>query len=126
MSLPRFTTVPTFVPVPADQTAHPSATDDWWYAVGHLSPHGHEYGYEAQLVASGISQLALTDITAGQYYTQQGTYEAGPVSASSLELDGPMPDAHPSGPPDDMHPTPPLPPGPRDPQPQPEAPRPDS
>jgi predicted secreted hydrolase len=37
--------IPTFVHLPTDQAAHPSTTFEWWYTVGHVSSHGHEYGY---------------------------------------------------------------------------------
>ena len=111
MSRTSTTTVPTFVHVPADQAAHPSAAQDWWYAVGHLLSDGHEYGYEVQLVASGISQLSITDITAGKYYTQSVTYKAGQFSVSAAELDVRMPDATLSGPVNDMHLTATLPQG---------------
>ncbi len=111
MSRTSTTTVPTFVHVPADQAAHPSAAQDWWYAVGHLLSDGHEYGYEVQLVASGISQLSITDITAGKYYTQSVTYKAGQFSVSDAELDVRMPDATLSGPVNDMHLTATLPQG---------------
>src|SRR5258708_26200517 len=98
MSRTSTTTVPTFVHVPADQAAHPSAAQDWWYAVGHLLSDGHEYGYQVQLVASGISQLSITDVTAGKYYTQSVTYQARQFSGSPAGLDGRMPAATPSGP----------------------------
>jgi hypothetical protein len=45
-----------------------------------------------QLVASGISQLSITDVTAGKYYTQSVTYKAGQFSVSDAELDVRMPD----------------------------------
>jgi predicted secreted hydrolase len=111
MSRTSDTTVPTFVHVPADQAPHPSAAQDWWYAVGHLLSDGHEYGYEVQLVASGISQLSITDITAGKYYTQQVIYKPGQFSVSAAELDVRMPDATLSGPVNDMHLTGTLPQG---------------
>src|SRR5260370_34341403 len=106
MSRTSTTTVPTFVHVPADQAAHPSAAEDWWYAVGHLLSDGHEYGYEVQLVASGISQLSITDITAGQYYTQQGLPKPRPLLRAAPEIAGGTPDATAPGPVDDMHPAP--------------------
>src|SRR5260370_10567461 len=111
MSRTSTTTVPTCVHVPADQAAHPSAAEDWWYAVGHLVSDGHEYGYEVQLVASGISQLSITDITAGKYYTQSVTYKPGQFSVSDADLDVRMPDATLSGPVNDMHLTATLPQG---------------
>ncbi len=92
------TEFPAFVHVPADQAADPNAAEDWWYAVGHLSSGGHEYGYQVQLVASGISQPSITDVTAGKYYTQSVTYKAGQFSVSDAELDVRMPDATLSGP----------------------------
>src|SRR5260370_15656031 len=111
MSRTSTTTVPTSVHAPADQAAHPSAAEDWWYAVGHLVSDGHEYGYEVQLVASGISQLSITDITAGKYYTQSVTYKPGQFSVSDADLDVRMPDATLSGPGNDIHLTPTPPPG---------------
>jgi predicted secreted hydrolase len=102
---------PTFVRLPADQAAHPSATDEWWYTVGHVSSHGHEYGYEVQLASSGLAELAITDVTAGRYYTQQAAYKPGQFSVSATRLDVRMPDATLSGPMDAMHLTATLPQG---------------
>jgi predicted secreted hydrolase len=99
------------VHLPADQAAHPSATDEWWYTVGHVSSHGHEYGYEVQLASSGLAELAITDVTAGRYYTQQAAYKPGQFSVSATRLDVRMPDATLSGPMDAMHLTATLPQG---------------
>src|SRR5260370_8037977 len=117
MSRTSTTTVPTFVHVPADQAAHPSAAEDWWYAVGHLVSDGHEYGYQVQLVASGISQLSITDVTAGKYYTQSVPYQARQFRVSPPELHVRMPGAPLSGPGESVplpppHPRPPPPPPP--------------
>src|SRR5258708_1221654 len=92
------TEFPTLVHVPADQAAHPNAAEDWWYTGGHLSSGRHEYGYQVQLVASGISQLSITDVTAGKNNAQSVTYKAGQFSVSDAELDVRMPDATLSGP----------------------------
>ncbi len=97
--------------LPADQAAHPGAPEEWWYTIGHLSSHGHEYGYEVQLTRSGVAELAITDITAGKYYTQQVAYKPGQFSASSTRLDVRMPDATLSGPMNAMHLTATLPQG---------------
>jgi predicted secreted hydrolase len=102
---------PTFVHVPADQAAHPSAAIEWWYTVGHLYTHGHEYGYEVQLTAGGIAQLSITDVTAGKYYTHQAVYQPGQFSASTTQLDVRMPAATLSGPTNAMHLTATLPQG---------------
>jgi predicted secreted hydrolase len=102
---------PTFVHLPADQAAHPSAPDEWWYTVGHVSSHGHEYGYEVQLVNSGVAQLAIDDVTAGKYYSRQVAYKPGEFSLSSTSLDVRLPDATLSGPMNAMHLTATLPQG---------------
>lgn len=102
---------PTFVKLPADQAAHPHAEFEWWYTVGHLSAHGHEYGYEVQLVSSGLTQISLTDVTAGTYASQQIQYRPGQFSVSDTALDVRMPGASLSGPPGDMHLTAALPRG---------------
>ena len=111
MSRTSTTTVPTFVHVPADQAAHPSAAQDWWYAVGHLVSGGHEYGYEVQLTKQGVTQLSITDVTAGKYYTQQVAYKAGEFSVSATKLDVRMPNATMTGTMDAMHLTATLPEG---------------
>jgi predicted secreted hydrolase len=102
---------PTFVHLPADQAAHPSATDEWWYTVGHLYSRGHEYGYEVQLASSGLAELAITDVTAAKYYSQQVIYKPGQFSVSTTRLDVRMPDATLSGPMNAMHLTATLPQG---------------
>jgi predicted secreted hydrolase len=102
---------PTFVHLPADQAAHPSATDEWWYTVGHLYVHGHEYGYEVQLTSAGVTQLSITDVSAGKYYSKQTAYASGQFSVSSTELDVHMPNATLSGPMNAMHLTATLPDG---------------
>jgi predicted secreted hydrolase len=103
--------VPAFVHLPADQAAHPSATTEWWYTVGHISSHGHEYGYEVQLTNAGLTELSITDVTAGRYYTQQVAYKAGEFSVSATKLDVHMPNATLSGPMNAMHLTATLPQG---------------
>lgn len=94
---------PTFVHLPADQAAHPGAQNEWWYTVGHLMAGGHRYGYEVQLTAQGLTQIALTDVTSGRYASQQTQYGSGQFSVSATALDVRMPDASLSGPPDGMH-----------------------
>jgi predicted secreted hydrolase len=89
---------PTFVRLPADQAAHPSAAIEWWYIAGHLSAHGHNYGFEVQLVSSGVAQIAITDVTAGTYYSQQVVSPPGTFSVSSQHLDVRLADATLSGP----------------------------
>jgi predicted secreted hydrolase len=95
--------LPTFVHLPTDQAAHPSATLEWWYTVGHVSSHGHEYGYEVQLTNGGVTQLSITDVTAGTYYSQQVAYGAGEFSVSPTKLDVRMPDGTLTGTMDSMH-----------------------
>ena len=94
---------PTFVKLPADQAAHPNAKGEWWYTVGHLSAGRHKYGYEVELTAGGLTQIALTDVTAGRYASQQTQYHSGQFSVSATTLDVRMPDASLSGPPESMH-----------------------
>jgi predicted secreted hydrolase len=103
--------IPTFVHLPTDQAAHPSTSFEWWYTVGHVSSHGHEYGYEVQLTKDGLTQLSITDVTAGKYYTQQVAYRAGEFSVSTTKLDVRMPDATLTGTMDAMHLTATLPEG---------------
>jgi predicted secreted hydrolase len=98
------------VHLPADQAAHAGATDEWWYTVGQVSSHGHGYGYEVQLTSSGVTQISITDITAGKYYQQVVANKAGTFSASTTSLDG-MPNASLSGPMNAMHVTATLPEG---------------
>jgi predicted secreted hydrolase len=107
-SAPAF---PTFVHLPADQAAHPAAADEWWYTVGHLFSRGHQYGYEVQLTSGGLAELAITDVTAGTYYTQQVQYKTGQFNVSATKLDVRMPDATLSGPVNGMHLTAHLPQG---------------
>jgi predicted secreted hydrolase len=102
---------PTFVHLPADQAAHPSAPSEWWYTIGQVSAQGHEYGYEVDLISGGTAELAITDVTAGRYYTQQTNYKAGEFSVSSTQLDVRMPSATLSGPMNAMHVTATLPQG---------------
>jgi predicted secreted hydrolase len=103
--------IPTFVHLPADQAAHPSAKMEWWYTVGQVSSHGHEYGYEVQLTNGGVTQLSITDVAAGKYYTQQVAYKAGEFSVSTTKLDVRMPNATLTGTMDAMHLTATLPAG---------------
>jgi predicted secreted hydrolase len=94
---------PAFVHLPADQAAHPGAQNEWWYTIGHLTADGHEYGYEVQLTAQGLTQIALTDLTSGTYASQQNQYRPGQFSVSATALDVRMPNASLSGPPGGMH-----------------------
>jgi predicted secreted hydrolase len=103
--------VPTYVHLPADQAAHTSATNEWWYTVGQVSSHGHQYGYEVQLTKGGTTQIAITDVTAGTYYQQVSTFKSGQFSLSATDLDVRMPNATLSGAMDAMHLTASLPEG---------------
>jgi predicted secreted hydrolase len=103
--------VPTFVHLPADQAAHTTATNEWWYTVGHVYANGHEYGYEVQLTDGGTTQIAITDVTAGTYYQQVVQNPAGTFSLSTTDLDIRMPNATLNGPMDTMHLTASLPEG---------------
>jgi predicted secreted hydrolase len=103
--------IPTFVDLPTDQAAHPSATFEWWYTVGHLRAHGHEYGYEVDLTNQGLTELSITDVTADKYYSQQVAYKPGEFSVSATKLDVRMPDATLTGTMDAMHLTATLPEG---------------
>lgn len=102
---------PAFVKLPADQAAHPDAENEWWYTVGHFSAAGREYGYEVQLTAEGLTQIALTSVTSAGYASQQTQYGRGQFSVSDTALDVRMPDASLSGPLDGMHLTADLPHG---------------
>lgn len=95
---------PTFVHLPADQAAHPSAPWEWWYVVGHLNAHGHRFGYEVQIVGGQAPQtnIAITDQTTGAYYTQSQFYPPDQTSFSTTALDVRTPSAALSGPMDAM------------------------
>jgi predicted secreted hydrolase len=95
---------PTFVHLPADQAAQPSAADEWWYAVGHLNARGHRFGYEVQIgnVQVPYVLIAITDKTTGAYYSQSQFYPADQTSFSTTALDVRTPSATLSGPMDAM------------------------
>jgi predicted secreted hydrolase len=96
---------PTFVSLPADQAAHPSAPNDWWYVVGHLNAHGHRFGYEV-MIGGGeapYALIAITDKTTGVFYTQSHLYSPDQTSFSTTALDLRTPSATLSGPMDAMH-----------------------
>jgi predicted secreted hydrolase len=95
---------PTFVHLPADQSAHPDAQWEWWYVVGHLNAHGHRFGYEVQLVKGAAPQafIAITDKTTGGYFTTSQAYSPDQVSFSTTALDARVPSASLSGPMDAM------------------------
>jgi hypothetical protein len=80
---------PTFVHLPADQAAHPDAPQEWWYVVGHLTAHGHRFGYEVQIVAGATpyALIAITDKTTGQYYTHSQGYSPDQTRFSTTTLD---------------------------------------
>jgi hypothetical protein len=56
-----------------------------------------------QLASSGLAELAITDVTAAKYYSQQVIYKPGQFSVSTTRLDVRMPDATLSGPMNAMH-----------------------
>jgi predicted secreted hydrolase len=105
--------MPAFVHLPADQAAHPSFENEWWYVVGHLRSHGHVFGYEVQIIArsdiAGTTApltpaeaiIAITDVTTGQYYSHVFLYP-GQGTFSSTALNASTPNATLSGPLDDM------------------------
>ncbi|WP_261565674.1 lipocalin-like domain-containing protein [Frankia gtarii] len=103
--------IPTFVHLPADQAAHPGVGEEWWYTVGQVAAHGHKFGYEVQLTSSGVTEIAINDITSGRYYSQQVMNKPGTFSASTTQLDVRMPNATLSGPMNAMHLTATLPGG---------------
>src|SRR5215475_23581 len=91
---------PTFVHLPADQAAQPSAADDWWWVVGHVNARGHRFGYEV-MIGHGRAQYALTaitDKTIGAYYTDSRLYSPDQTSFSTTALDVRTPTASLSGP----------------------------
>jgi predicted secreted hydrolase len=106
--LPGF---PTFVHLPADQATHPSASNDWWYTIGHIHAGHHDYGYEVQLVSSGVAQIGIVDMSSGTYASHQYVYTPNQISVSTTALDVQMPDASLSGPLERMHLTADLPNG---------------
>ena len=96
---------PTFVHLPADQAAHPNTPWEWWYVVGHLSAHGHRFGYEVQIVGGQAPHtlIAITDQTTGAYYTQSQNFPPDQTSFSTTTLDVRTSSATLSGPMDAMH-----------------------
>src|SRR5215470_9936261 len=95
---------PTFVRLPADQAAQPTAADEWWYVVGHLNAHGHRFGYEVQIGGPAPYVLiAITDKTTGAYYSQSQFYPPDQTSFSTTALEVRTPSATLSGPMDAMH-----------------------
>jgi predicted secreted hydrolase len=115
-SAPTGSGLATFVQLPADQAAHPGAQDEWWYTVGHLHAGGHLFGYEVQIVAGSAAtppqaELALTDVTTGQYYTKTTDFTPAQGRFSTTSLDESLPTASLSGPPNAMHLTAELPQG---------------
>jgi predicted secreted hydrolase len=102
------------VHLPADQAAHAGAANEWWYVVGHLHSHGHLFGYEIQLIAQTNAgadgaatppetEIAITDQTTGQYYTQTSAYDPSQTSFSTTTLNESEPTASLSGPMNAMH-----------------------
>lgn len=95
---------PTFVHLPADQAAHPNVDREWWYVIGHLTAHGHRFGYEVQIVSQPKveAQIGITDETTGAYYTYSPVYSPDQGSFSTTELNVREPSATLSGPMDAM------------------------
>jgi predicted secreted hydrolase len=95
---------PTFVHLPADQAAHPSARWEWWFVVGHLNARGHRFGYEVMIGSrqAPYALIAITDKTTGAYYTQSQIYSPDQTSFSTTALDVRTPSATLSGPMDAM------------------------
>lgn len=92
---------PVFVHLPADQARHPGAAFEWWYTVGHVSAHGHRFGYEVTLTDSAgtlSTNIAITDETTGRYYQQVVLYKPSQVTMSTERLDVRMPNATLAGP----------------------------
>jgi predicted secreted hydrolase len=96
---------PTFVHLPADQAAQPSAAAQWWYVVGHLNARGHRFGYEVQIgdPQAPYVLIAITDKTTGAYYSKSYFYSPDQTSFPSTALDVRTPSATLSGPMDAMH-----------------------
>jgi predicted secreted hydrolase len=105
---------PTFVSLPRDQAAHPGFQNEWWYVVGHLTAHGHVFGYEVQIISTsdvdGSTKplappeafVAITDVTTGKYFSHVFRYNPGQGNFSAAGLDESTPDATLSGPLDAM------------------------
>jgi predicted secreted hydrolase len=86
---------------PADQAAHSSAKNEWWYVVGHLKSGSRTFGYELTIFkfqnvrppgfASTISifrtDVAITDEQGKVFYHQITPYFPSQASASTTTLD---------------------------------------
>jgi predicted secreted hydrolase len=95
---------PTFVHLPADQAAHPTAGAEWWYVIGHVDARGHRFGYEVTIGGGKDPQVifSITDKTTGAYYTKSQAYSPDQTSFSTTALDIRTPSATLSGPMDTM------------------------
>lgn len=96
---------PTFVHLPADQAAHPDAAQEWWYTIGHVNAHGHQFGFQVTIGGgkAPLSYIAITDKTTGAYFQQSQGYSPDQASFSTNALDVRVPSASLSGPMDAMH-----------------------
>ncbi|NYH87966.1 lipocalin-like domain-containing protein [Actinopolymorpha rutila] len=95
---------PTFVHLPADQAAHPTARAEWWYVIGHVNARGHRFGYEVTIGGGKDPQVifSITDKTTGAFYTNSQSYSHDQTSFSTTALDIRTPSATLSGPMDAM------------------------
>jgi predicted secreted hydrolase len=86
---------------PADQAGHPSATYEWWYAVGHLKTSGRTFGYEVTIfkihhaLLPGLAvpaslfrtDIAITDEGAKRFHHRVTYYFPGAAHVSTSALD---------------------------------------
>lgn len=101
---------PAFVSLPADQAAHPSSQNEWWYVVGQVKAGQHAFGYEVQIIArsnilgAGAPEIppevtvSITDVTTGRHFTKTFGYGPSQASFSTTTLDAKTPSATLSGP----------------------------
>jgi predicted secreted hydrolase len=92
---------PPLVHLPADQAAHTSARNEWWYVVGHLKQGAHRFGYELTVFKfdhvrpPGMSapvtiyrtDMAITDETAKRFYHHIAYYFPSGQTLSTHVLD---------------------------------------
>ncbi len=102
-SQPRRATIaslPPLVHLPGDQSSHPSASNEWWYIVGHVHSGSRTFGYETTIfkflhirppgfsfpVTIYRTDIAITDERAQRFHQQVTYYFPQSASLSSHDL----------------------------------------